>query len=64
MRVPRDTKARVFELMEEGIGRDRIAFLLDIPPSTVKQIMRGVHKGYSDSLSVRQVTNYIMQMGG
>lgn len=52
--VPLDVAAEILELSIEGFGRDKIGFITGINSSTVKKVISGSHKSYSDKLSCRQ----------
>ncbi len=57
--VPVDVATEIRELSREGFGSNQIGFLTGIYASTVRQVISGKHKSYSDKLSPRQVQSFI-----
>jgi hypothetical protein len=53
--VPLDTATEILELSSEGLGSNQIGFLTSVDSNTVKRVVNGKHKSYSERLSIRQV---------
>ena len=59
--VPLDTADEIRELAGDGMGRDMIGFITGVNSSTVRKIISGAHKHYSERLSTRQAQGLINQ---
>ena len=57
--VPLDVAKQILELSKEGYGSNMISSITGINSSTVRRVIRGEHKGYSDKLSTRQIQEFI-----
>jgi len=57
--VPIDTANQITELHEQGWGVNYIGYLTGINSGTVKNVIKGVHRSYSDTLSSRQLQYFI-----
>jgi len=53
--VPLDVASEIRELSNEGLGCNKISALTGVGSSTVKRIISGIHRSYTDRLSPRQV---------
>ena len=52
--VPLDVAAEIRELSDDGYGRNQISAWTGINSDTVRRVISGLHKSYSDQLSARQ----------
>jgi len=59
--VPLDVAAEIRELSFDGLGRKQIGHLTGINSSTVRNIISGTYKNYSEKLSVRESQGLINQ---
>lgn len=57
--VPVDVATEIRELSSEGLGNNQISAFTGVYSSTVRQVISGKHKSYSDKLSARQVQAFI-----
>lgn len=53
--VPLDIADEIRELAGEGFGANQISSITGIYASTVRRVISGDHKSYSDKLSTRQI---------
>lgn len=60
--VPLDVANRVMELRQEGYGRDRIALWTGLSSGMVKNIIEGKRQSFDDTLSTRQIQQFITCM--
>jgi len=61
--VPLDVASEIRELSNEGLGCNKIAALTGVNSSTVKRIISGIHRSYTDRLSPRQVQTLLNGFG-
>ena len=57
--VPVDVATEIRELSVEGFGSNQISAFTGVYSSTVRQVISGKHKSYSERLSIRQVQAFI-----
>ncbi len=57
--VPLDVAVEILELSDEGFGSNQISAFTGINSTTVKRIISGIHKSYSNALSARQTQGLI-----
>jgi len=57
--VPADVATEIHELSAEGFGSNQISAFTGVYSSTVRQVISGKHKSYSEKLSARQLQAFI-----
>jgi len=57
--VPRDTADEIRELSAKGYGRNAIGMITGMSSATVRNVLNGTAKGFTERLTARQISSLL-----